>query len=226
MDAGNLRSYNPAPLYGIVSDFKIGKIKDGESGKIAFAVIYELQTMLEWGGSPIVKVNIDADKAKQQIRDLLISKGIDEEMFVVTTLREDIEEEIKEEQNMIKLLTGFSFICILMTVLTIIGLSSYYAKTGEKDNAMRNVFGCSRKEMVRKFTLDFMFPVMISAIVAIPIAWTIIDSWLESYVIRCTNSHLIYFGAFAIVLFITVVSITLQAIRLMRTNPAEALKKE
>ena len=226
MDDGILRSYNPAPLFGIVSDFKIGKIKDGESGKIAFAVIYELQTMLEWGGSPIVKVNIDADKAKQQIKDLLISKGIDEEMFVVTTLREDIEEEIKEEQNMIKLLTGFSFICILMTVLTIIGLSSYYTKTGEKDNAIRNVFGCSRKEMVRKCTLDFMIPVMISAIVAIPIAWTIIDSWLESYVIRCTNSHLIYFGAFAIVLFITVVSITLQAIRLMRTNPAEALKKE
>ena len=127
---------------------------------------------------------------------------------------------------MIKLLTGFSFICILMAVLTIIGLSSYYAKTGEKDNAIRNVFGCSRKEMVRKFTLEFMIPVMISAIVAIPIAWTIIDSWLESYVIRCTNSHLIYFGAFAIVLFITAVSITLQAIRLMRTNPAEALKKE
>ena len=113
-----------------------------------------------------------------------------------------------------------------MTVLTIIGLSSYYAKTGEKDNAIRNIFGCSRKEMVRKFTLEFMIPVMISAIVAIPIAWTIIDSWLESYVIRCTNSHLIYFGAFAIVVFITVVSITLQAIRLMRTNPAEALKKE
>ena len=226
MDDGILRSYNPAPLFGIVSDFKIGKIKDGESGKIAFADIYELQTMLEWGGSPIVKVNIDADKAKQQIKDLLISKGIDEGLFVVTTLREDIEEEIKEEQNMIKLLTGFSFICILMTVLTIIGLSSYYAKTGEKDNAIRNVFGCSRKEMVRKFTLEFMIPVMISAIVAIPIAWTIIDSWLESYVIRCTNSHLIYFGAFAIVVFITVVSITLQAIRLMRTNPAEALKKE
>ena len=107
MDDGILRSYNPAPLFGIVSDFKIGKIKDGESGKIAFADIYELQTMLEWGGSPIVKVNIDADKAKQQIKDLLISKGIDEEMFVVTTLREDIEEEIKEEQT--SLLSSFSF---------------------------------------------------------------------------------------------------------------------
>lgn len=226
MDDGNLRGYNPVPLFGTVSDFKIGKIKDGESGKISFAEIYGLQTMLEWGGSPIVKVNIDVDKAKQQIKDLLISKGINEDLFIVTSLRESIEDEIKEEKNMLKLLTGFSLICILMTVLTIVGLSSYYAKTNEKDNAVRNVFGCSKREMVRKLTLDFSLPVIISAVVAVPVAWTVIGRWLEGYVIRCTNSPLIYAAAVGLVLLIVAVSILLQALRLMRANPADTLKKE
>jgi len=88
------------------------------------------------------------------------------------------------------------------------------------------VFGCSRKEMIRKITLDFTLPVVISAVVAIPIAYTVIGRWLEGYVIRTDNSPLIYIGAFAVVIAVALAAVALQALRLMRTNPAEALKKE
>ena len=147
-------------------------------------------------------------------------------MFNAYVMRELVENNIKEEKNMIKLLTGFSFICILMTVLTIVGLSSYHSKTTEKDNAIRNVFGCSKKEIIRKVTLDFVLPVVISATVAIPIAYTVIGRWLEGYVIRTDNSPVIYLGALAAVLLITTASVANQALRAARTNPAEALKKE
>ena len=147
-------------------------------------------------------------------------------MFNAFVMRDRVENNIKEEKNMIKLLTGFSFICILMTVLTIVGLSSYHSKTTEKDNAIRNVFGCSKKEIIRKVTLDFVLPVVISATVAIPIAYTVIGRWLEGYVIRTDNSPVIYLGALAAVLLITTASVANQALRAARTNPAEALNKE
>ena len=127
---------------------------------------------------------------------------------------------------MLKLLSVFSLICILMTIMTIIGLSSYHSKTTEKDNAIRNVFGCSKKELIRKITLDFVLPVVISAAVAIPIAYTVIGRWLEGYVIRTDNAPLIYIGALALVLAVVLVAILIQALGLVRTNPAEALKKE
>jgi putative ABC transport system permease protein len=113
-----------------------------------------------------------------------------------------------------------------MTVLTIVGLSSYHNKTTEKDNAIRNVFGCSKKELIRKIIIDFVLPVVISAAVAIPIAYTTIGRWLEGYVIRTDNSPVIYLGALAAVLLITTASVANQALRAARTNPAEALKKE
>ena len=147
-------------------------------------------------------------------------------MFNAYVMRDLVENNIKEEKNMIKLLTGFSFICILMTVLTIVGLSSYHNKTTEKDNAIRNVFGCSKKELIRKIILDFVLPVVISAAGAIPIAYTTIGRWLEGYVIRTDNSPVIYLGALAAVLLITTAAVTIQALRAARTNPAEALKKE
>ena len=71
-----------------------------------------------------------------------------------------------------------------------------------------------------------MLPVVISAAVAIPIAYTIIGRWLEGYVIRTDNSLLIYIGAFAIVMLVVLAAIFLQAMGLVRSNPAEALKKE
>ena len=147
-------------------------------------------------------------------------------MFKAFVFRDMVEENIKEEQNMLKLLSVFSLICILMTIMTIVGLSSYHSKTSEKDNAIRNVFGCSKKELIRKITLEFVLPVVISAAVAIPIAYTIIGRWLEGYVIRTDNSLLIYIGAFAIVMLVVLAAIFLQAMGLVRSNPAEALKKE
>ena len=147
-------------------------------------------------------------------------------MFNASIMRDRIQSGIKEEKNILKLLTGFSLICILMTIMTIIGLSSYHAKTTEKDNAIRNVFGCSKKELIRKITFDFVLPVIISAIVAIPVAYTVIGRWLEGYVIRTENSPIIYIGAFTIVLAVVLGAILLQTLRLMRTNPAESLKKE
>ena len=113
-----------------------------------------------------------------------------------------------------------------MTIMTIIGLSSYYAKTNEKDNAVRNVFGCSKGEMVKKMTLDFTLPVIVSALVAIPVAYTVISRWLEGYVIRTENSPVIYLSALAIVLIIVILSVFVQALRMMQTNPSEVLKKE
>ena len=71
-----------------------------------------------------------------------------------------------------------------------------------------------------------MLPVVISAAVAIPIAYTVIGRWLEGYVIRTDNSPIIYAGAFAVVIVVVITAILLQAMRMTRTNPAEALKKE
>ncbi len=225
MSDGMLNFFTPAPLGGTISDMKIGLVKENAYSRNAFINVIDMPEWIQYA-YPVAKVNINEEKAKQEIYDFYRSKGYDDNMFIVSTLREIVEKEIKEEKNMLKLLSGFSLICILMTIMTIVGLSSYHAKTGEKDNAVRNVFGCSRKEMIRKITLDFTLPVIVSAVVAIPIAYTVIGRWLEGYVIRTDNSPLIYIGAFAVVLAVTLAAVALQALRLMRTNPAEALKKE
>jgi len=213
------------PLCGIVSDFKIGKLDEETTGKFTF-----INLLNDFSGTMgemlCIKANGNEKEALRRIKEFYGSKGYNDDICHINSLEGSLENEIREERNIMKLLTGFSIICILMTIMTIVGLSSYHSKTNERSNAVRNVFGCSKWEMICRLTLDFTLPVVISAIVAIPAAYMVIGRWLEDYVIRTANSPLIYIGALAVVLAVTIASVVLQAIRLMCTNPADALKKE
>ena len=213
------------PICGTVSDIKLGSIIEETTGKfMGICVFNDFEATT--GRQICIKTDGNVNEAIRNIKEFYYSKGYDDNLFFIKTLEDSLKEEIREEQNILKLLTGFSIICLLMTIMTIVGLSSYHSKTNERSNAVRNVFGCSKWEMICRLTLDFTLPVVISAIVAIPAAYMVIGRWLEDYVIRTANSPLIYIGALAVVMAVTIASVVIQAIRLMRTNPADALKKE
>ena len=224
-DGNILRKYTPVAVSGTVSDFKIGSLKEDTSGRFCGIEVFDHPMMIEYGNI-LAKVSIDAEAAARQIEDFYRSKDFDESIVSVRSMKRILEEQVKEETSMMKLLTGFALLCLLMTTLTIIGLSSYHSKTNEKCVAVRNVFGCSKRELLRKTVLGFSLPVLAGAAVAVPVAWCIIDRWLEGYAVRTENSAMIYISASAITLGVVLISIMVQAVRLMHTNPAEVLKKE
>ena len=214
------------PVCGLCSDYRSGSLKDFDVMQRLIGIqIYNTDS---WNAElqPLIKVNIDEDLACRQIRKFYAEKGYDETVVTVTTLNDMLVEPFREERNTQKLMLIFALISILMTSMTIVGLSSYYAKTSEVDTAVKKVFGSSEWEIFRDTLLGFSVPVLVSAVVAIPLSRIYLDRWLENYAYRIGNSPLIYAVTLLVVLTVVVISITLQTIRLVRTNPAEALKKE
>ena len=214
------------PLSGMCSDFRMGSLKDFDRAQVMSGIqIYDTDSWMQMC-HPLVKVNIDADKACRMVRDFYREKGYDETMVTVSSLDEMLAEPFREERNTQKLMVIFTLISILMTAMTIIGLSSWYAKTNEGDTAVRKVFGSSEWQIFRETVVGFSVPVLLSALIAVPLAYIYVGHWLEAYAYRIGNSPLIYLTALVAVLLIVALSIAFQAIRIMRTNPAEALKKE
>ena len=144
----------------------------------------------------------------------------------IKTLDELVEESYHKEKNSMTLIGIFALLCMIMTAMAIIALSSHFAQLNRHDTAVRKVFGISRNDVFWNTVLGFNIPVLAGAAVAIPAAFIYIERWLESYPVRIANSPLIYVSTLIIILLVTLASVSLQAIRLMRTNPAEALKKE
>ena len=215
------------PLSGMCSDFRTGSLKDFDRARRMSGIqIYGTDNWRMQMCHPLVKVNVDEDKALKFIREFYAEKGYDETMVTISTLNEMLVEPFREERNTQKLMVIFTLISILMTAMTIIGLSSWYAKTNEGDTAVKKVFGSSEWQIFRETVVGFSVPVLISALIAIPLAYIYVGHWLEAYAYRIGNSALIYLAALIAVLLIVALSIAFQALRLMRTNPAEALKKE
>ena len=209
---------------GIVSDFKFGNAATITDG----AVCIDLTKREGRTGRLLVEVRGDVRDAKETI-----AKAFDEAMedrFVasdpVKILKDMVKESFTTERNSYMIIGGFSLLCIILTIMALTALSSYYSHLHTHDTAIRKVLGISRRKIFWETIWGFIFPVLIGALIGVPLAYMYVSHWLQSYVIKISNSHGIYAVAILITLLATIAAVSLQTIRLMLTNPAQALKKE
>ena len=216
------------PVNGVVSDFSMGNVKSDEiDGMISIQINAEKDYIPEhiWDNL-IIKTTGDEDDACNMIREFYESRGYDDKMFKADTLNDIMREQVKSERQTQALMMIFAIVSLLLTSMVIIALSSFYAQLNAYDTAVRKIFGISKREVFWKTVWAFTAPVVIAGIVAVPVAYLYISRWLEAYHVRINNSPAIYVTAMALVLSVTIGAVVLQSLRLMRTNPAEALKKE
>ena len=215
-------------ILGTCSHFKTGTLKAYSSDVCAAVVIadWKAERNTEHNHDYLVKVSGNEDAAVLKLQDMYKDLGYDDKMISIKSLNQYLEDDIRKEKNLQNLLITFVLMCLLLTAMAIAAFSGYYAQLQTHDTAVRKVFGESRREVFRKTVWGFIAPVLISAVVAVPVAYLMVSQWLEDYMTRIENSWLIYAAAVIFVLMVVFVSVVLQTIRLMRTNPAVVLKKE
>ena len=211
---------------GILDDLHFGSVKEISPENTIFDIVIKDDYSQYFRGNILIKVAGDQYEAKEQIRKFFVEKGEDTPQLIIQTLEEANLLNYEEESKLMRLLAVFSLISILLTALAIVALSSYYEQISTHDTAVRKVFGVSRKQIFWRTVWGFIYPVLIGAAVALPVSYFYMGRWLQNYLVRIDNSPAIYLGALALVLLVTLSAVIIQALRLMRTNPAEALKKE
>ena len=207
-------------LKGLVSDFRFGGLSGGKD--------YGFPIINIKGNNRIflVKVLGDTGAATGLIRDKLQGMGFNAEEVEVRTLEDSVRENYTKERKYLTIIGVFAILCLLMTVLAIIALSSYWSRLQMKDTALRKVFGSTRSQTFLNAAKGFLIPVLIGIAIAVPCAWWVVGKWLGNYPEHIGNSPAIYLFSAAIVLIAVIASVSVQAVRLMNTTPAEVLKKE
>ncbi len=208
---------------GIVTDFKFGNIATFIDG----ATCIEIKEGYRIGWL-LIEAEGDVRKAKELISEAF-HEATGERLHsteAVRTLKEIVEESFISERHSCVMIGAFSLLCILLTIMALTALSSYFVHMRTQDIAIRKVLGVSRQEVFWQTVWGFIGPVLIGAAVAIPFAYLYIGQWLQTYPVRIGNSAAIYLCMLGLVLSVTLCTVTFQALRLMRTNPAEVLKKE
>ena len=132
----------------------------------------------------------------------------------------------RSEQRMGAVFGIFTFLSIFVACLGLFGLSVYTAERRTKEIGVRKVLGASVQSVVALLSKDFLRLVLLSAVVAFPVAWIAMNKWLEDFAYRITIGWSVFFVAAIAAILIALFTISFQAIKAAVANPVESLRTE
>ncbi|MDH4033309.1 MAG: FtsX-like permease family protein, partial [candidate division Zixibacteria bacterium] len=121
---------------------------------------------------------------------------------------------------------GFALLAVFIASLGLLGLASFTAEQRTKEIGIRKVLGASVTGVVRLLLREFVILVTIANLVAWPLAWLAMRSWLEEFAYRVDLGISTFVLAGGLALVIAIVTVGSQALRAARANPVDSLKYE
>ena len=210
-----------APISGIIKDFhRINVLHEAEP----FAI-----RLLEHVDYPNFLVKTNGDKqAKAAFVEMM--RGLDvpeEEMeWYVSSLEEGITETFEDQQNTLKIITLFTIIAVIISVMGYVGMSLFFIRQRQKEIGIRKIMGSTSGEVMVLMLRIFCSPLLLSFVIAVPLSWYIMRDWLTNFSYRIALSPWIFIATCAFALLVGILSVGLQIIKAVRTNPVESIKTE
>ena len=146
--------------------------------------------------------------------------------FQYAFLDDSFNEMYKSEQRVGKIALIFSTLAILIACLGLFGLATFISEQRTKEIGIRKVLGASVEGIVRLLSKDFLKLVGISFVIAAPLSWWIMNSWLKDFAYRIPLEWWIIGLAGFIALLIALTTVSFQAIKAAIANPVSSLRSE
>ena len=136
------------------------------------------------------------------------------------------DEKFQSEERIGKLARVFAFLAIFISCLGLFGLSAYVAEQRTKEIGIRKVLGASVANLWAMQSKGFVSLVLLSCLIAVPIAWYYLENWLTDYVYRIELGWSVFAVAAVLALVVTLLTVSFQAIKAALTNPVKSLRSE
>ena len=130
------------------------------------------------------------------------------------------------EQAQSRVFTVFAGISILLSCLGIFGLASYTTEQRRKEMGIRRVLGASIQELLRLLSIEFVLLIIFASVLASPLAYWFMNSWLNSFVYHTWINPLFFVIAGLGALGIALGCIVFQTWQAVHVNPANILREE
>jgi len=166
--------------------------------------------------------------AREALRQVapIFAKYNPAEPFDYAFVDEQYDARFRDELRIGELAGFFTALAILISCLGLFGLASFVAEQRIREIGVRKILGASVFNLWKLLSKDFVVLTGLSFLIATPIAWRLLDQWLQSYAYRTSISLSIFAIAGATALAITVLTVSFQAIKAATTNPVKSLRSE
>ena len=139
---------------------------------------------------------------------------------------EEYGKKFAAEERVADLAMVFTILAILISCLGLFGLTSFVAERRTKEIGVRKVLGAKVSTIWVLLSRDFLQLVAIACLVAFPIAWWLMDGWIQKFTYRTQLSWVLFVVAGIGALLITLITVSFQAVRAATQNPVKSLRTE
>ena len=166
--------------------------------------------------------------ARKKLCDLIkeVDGSTEDIDWKVQSVDDNIKASLNEEKNTMRIVSIFTGIAVLISILGFIGMSLFFIRQRKKEIGVRRIMGSTTNEVLSLLLTKFCAPLLVSFIFAVPLSWFIMDKWLEGFSYRIGLSPWIFIASGAVSLLIAVVSIFFQTLHAAHSNPADAIRAE
>ncbi|MBK7872125.1 MAG: ABC transporter permease [Saprospiraceae bacterium] len=205
-------------VVGVVEDFNFQSLRE-DIGGICLVI---------GNSASITSIKVNSNNMSEAIQNItsVWKDFAPNQPIRYTFLDESFARMYDDVQRMGRIFTSFSVFAVIVACLGLFALASFMAEQRAKEIGIRKVLGASVSNILRLLTQSFVKLVLISIIIAVPLAWYLMHKWLEDFAYRINISWDVFVLAGLTAVVIALATISFQAIRTATGNPVDALRSE
>ena len=206
-------------IIGIVKDFHFRSLQTEIEPLV-------MRIKSEWSYVEMIKLNsTDLSQSITKINEIWaeFAPGYP---FDYRFLDADFENQYKAQEKMGYLLTLFTGLAIFIACLGLFGLASFTAEQRKKEIGVRKVLGASVGNVLLMLSRDLIILLVIAFIIASPLSWYFIESWLADFAYRINIGISTFLISGLLLFLVSWVAISFQSLKAATSNPVKALKNE
>lgn len=146
--------------------------------------------------------------------------------FTYAFLDDTFNNLYKSEQRTELLYNIFAGIAIFISCLGLFGLAAYTAQVRTREIGVRKVLGAGIAGIIRLLATDFVKLVFVAILIAVPVAWYVMDRWLQDFAYKINIGWTVFAIAGCLAMLVAIVTISFQSIKAAVANPVKSLRTE
>jgi putative ABC transport system permease protein len=218
-------SWNTGPIVGVLADFHSQPLNSSIAPTcfLASKNLYygAISIKLSTQGRQLGNFNASLTNIEKQWK-----KIFPEEAFNYSFYDQTIARFYDKEQKVSQIMNSAMLIAVFISCMGLFGLVAFVAERRTREIGIRKVLGATVSGIVLLLSKDFLYLVLISILIASPIAWYFLHQWLEDYAYRININWWVFVLAGFSAILITLITVSFQTIKAALANPVKSLKVE
>ena len=206
----------------------IGVLKDYHTQSFREPILPVIVDVKEWQDFGVILIRTKPGQTKQAIASLTkVYKDVNPNYAFAWEFVDEQYKQLYSSEMLISRLTAlFATLAIIISCLGLLGLVMFSAEQRTREIGIRKVLGASVREIVTLFSKDFLQLISLAFLIAGPLGWYAMHSWLHDFAYRIDISWWIFALAGFMASLIAMLTVAYQAIRAARANPVNSLRTE